>query len=321
MSEMQNRTWEQQVLEKVVLAAVREQRAARRWKIMFRSIWLIMSCLIFFWLFNRFSSETGQINKKLAASGYTANVSMIGEIVSNGGEGAVKADHVINSLRDAFKDDKVKGVILRVNSSGGSPVASGRIYDEIKRLRKQYPNKPIYTVVDDLCASGCYYSAVATDKIFVNQASLIGSIGVLMNGFGFTGSMEKLGIERRLITAGKNKGFLDPFSPLNPEQMAFTQSMLEEIHQQFIHAVKAGRGDRLKETEDAFSGLIWNGTIAEKMGLVDGQGDADYVAKELIKAENIVDFTHKRTPAEMLIYGMAASVSASFKSLFTTKLQ
>jgi protease-4 len=321
MSEVQNRTWEQQALEKLALAAIHEQRAARRWKIFFRSIWLVIIALIFAWLLGWFPSKPDKLDKKPVKGNYTASVSMVGEIASHGGEGVVLADQVITSLRNAFEDTHAKGIILRVNSPGGSPVASGRIYDEIQALRKHYPKKPIYTVVDDLCASGCYYVAAATDKVFVNRASMVGSIGVLMNGFGFTGSMEKLGIERRLITAGKNKGFLDPFSPLNQEEKAFTQTLLEDIHQQFIHAVKVGRGNRLRETEETFTGLIWNGSAAIKMGLVDGQGTSDYVAKELIKEPEIVDFTHKRTLSEVLAEQIGASAGASLKALFAMKIQ
>jgi protease-4 len=321
MNEPQNQTWEQQALEKVALAAIHEQRAARRWRIFFRSIWLLIGVLIFAWSLGWLPSKSDRSDKKLVKGDYTASVSMVGEIASQGGEGVVLADQVIAALRNAFEDNHAKGVILRVNSPGGSPVASGRIYDEIQALRKQYPKKPIYTVVDDLCASGCYYVAAATDQVFVNRASMVGSIGVLMNGFGFTGSMEKLGIERRLITAGKNKGFLDPFSPLSQEEKAFTQGLLEEIHHQFIHAVKVGRGKRLKETEDTFTGLIWNGNAAINMGLVDGQGTSDYVAKELIKAPEIVDFTHKRTLSEVLAEQIGASAGASLKALFAMKMQ
>lgn len=315
MSEI-NPQWERETLEKIVLASVREQRAARRWKIAFRIIWLLITLAILGWIMG----VTEKTDKKISTGVYTASISMAGEIGSDGEVGVI-ADEVISALREAFADSNVKGVILRANSPGGSPVASGQIYDEIRALRKQYPKKPIYTVVDDLCASGCYYAAAATDKIFVNRASLIGSIGVLMNGFGFTGAMEKLGVERRLITAGQNKGFMDPFSPLNPQQKAFTQNMLEEIHQQFIAAVREGRGNRLHETPEIFSGLIWNGVEAVTMGLVDGQGTSDYVARELIKAEDIVDFTHRRGWLEILVNRVGTAAGLSFKSLFASKLQ
>lgn len=321
MDETQNSRWEQHTLEKVALAAIREQRASRRWKIFFRSIWLILLGLIFAWLTGWLPNKTDHGDKKLGAGSYTASIEMTGEMVSEGDKAGITADQIIFSLREAFKNRSVKGVILRVNSPGGSPVAAGRIYDEIKLLRKQYPQKAIYTVVDEICASGCYYAAAATDKIFVNRASLIGSIGVLMNGFGFTGSMQKLGVERRLITAGKNKGFLDPFSPLQSTDKAFIQHMLAGIHQQFIDAVKAGRGDRLKEHTDIFSGLIWNGTTAIELGLADGQGTADYVAKNLIKAEEIVDFTPKRSFADIFAEQIGVSAGTSIKSIVSTTLK
>lgn len=194
-------------------------------------------------------------------------------------------------LQAAFEDSKTRGVILRINSPGGSPVQAGQIYDEIKRLRGEYPNIPLYAVVDDICASGGYYVAAAADRIYVNKASIVGSIGVLMDGFGFTGTMDKLGVERRLLTAGENKGFLDPFSPPNPRQQAYAKAMLGEIHQQFIQAVRDGRGKRLKETPDMFSGLVWSGEKSIALGLADALGSAEYVAREVIKAEDIVDFT------------------------------
>jgi protease-4 len=207
---------------------------------------------------------------------------------------------LITSLQDAFKDKNTQRVILRINSPGGSPVQAGQINDEIRRLRAQYPAIPLYVVVDDICASGGYYVAVAADKIFVDKASLIGSIGVLMDGFGFTGTMEKLGVERRLITAGANKGFLDPFSPLNATQKEYAKQMLAEIHQQFINVVRKGRGTRLKETPDTFSGLIWNGQRGVEMGLADGFGSVESVARDVIKAEEIVDYTTKENFADRL---------------------
>jgi len=295
MSEVNSKTWEQQTLEKVALAAVREQRTARRWKIAFRIIWLIIFASIWVYLSDQFH-QGDRVGKKPGVHGYTASINVMGEIVSEG-QGAMlaSADRVIDSLHDAFKDNEVKGIVLRVNSPGGTPVASGRIYDAIQSLRKQYPAKLIYTVVDDLCASGCYYVAVATNKIFVNRASIVGSIGVRMDGFGFTEGMKKLGIERRLITAGEHKGFLDPFSPLDPKQLAFTKNLLQNLHVQFIQAVKTGRGNRLQDNPDIFSGLAWDGLSAINLGLVDGQGTVEYVAKELIKAEEIIDFSYKPT--------------------------
>jgi protease-4 len=224
-------------------------------------------------------------------------VDMQGVIAS---DSMASADNLIPSLQDAFGDKNTKGVILRINSPGGSPVQAGQINDEIRRLRAKYPKIPLYVVVDDICASGGYYVAVAADKIFVDKASLIGSIGVLMDGFGFTGTMAKLGVERRLITAGANKGFLDPFSPLNPAQKAYAKQMVEEIHQQFIDVVRKGRGNRLKETPDTFSGLVWNGQRGVEMGLADGFGTVESVARDVIKAEDIVDYTTRENLADRL---------------------
>ncbi|MDB5865235.1 MAG: family peptidase, partial [Betaproteobacteria bacterium] len=213
-------------------------------------------------------------------------------------ESQASADNVVSGLQDAFKDKRTQGVILRINSPGGSPVQAGHINDEIKRLRAKYPNIPLYAVVEDICASGGYYVAVAADQIYVDKGSIIGSVGVLMDGFGFTGLMDKLGIERRLLAAGKNKGFLDPFSPIREDQKEFAESMLGEIHQQFITVVRQGRGKRLKETPDLFSGLVWVGTKSIELGLADALGSIDYVAREVIKAEDIVDFTQHESIAE-----------------------
>jgi protease-4 len=289
----QNNNWERNVLEKLALSALHEQRQARHWSIFFKALTL---GLIFIVLF----ISMGWIGKSETALGvgkHTALVDMQGVIAS---DSMASADNLIPSLQDAFKDKNTQGVILRINSPGGSPVQAGQINDEIRRLRKQYPKIPLYVVVDDICASGGYYVAVAADKIFVDKASLIGSIGVLMDGFGFTGTMAKLGVERRLLTAGSNKGFLDPFSPLNPAQQAYAKQMLEEIHQQFIDVVRKGRGKRLKETPDTFSGLVWNGQRGVEMGLADGFGTVDSVARDVIKAEDIVDYTVKESFADRL---------------------
>jgi protease IV len=215
-------------------------------------------------------------------------------------------------LQDAFEDKETQGVVLRINSPGGSPVQAGQINDEIRRLRAKYPGIPLYVVVDDICASGGYYVAAAADKIFVDKASLIGSIGVLMDGFGFTGTMAKLGVERRLITAGSNKGFLDPFSPLSPAQQQYAKQMLEEIHQQFIDVVKRGRGKRLKETPDTFSGLVWNGQKGVEMGLADGYGSLESVARDVIKAEKIVDYTTRESIADRLAKRFGAGVASAW---------
>ena len=201
-------------------------------------------------------------------------------------------------MRSAFEDKGTAGVILRINSPGGSPVQSGIINDEIRRLRGKYPDIPLYVVVEDVCASGGYYVAAAADKIFVDKASLVGSIGVLMDGFGFTGTMDKLGVERRLLTAGENKGFLDPFSPQDPKQKLMAQTMLGEIHKQFIDVVKKGRGQRLKETPDMFSGLVWTGARSIELGLADDFGTVSSVARDVIKAEKVMDYTQKENIAE-----------------------
>jgi len=219
------------------------------------------------------------------------------------------ADNITTGLQEAFKDKDALGVILRINSPGGSPVQAGYVNDEIKRLRKLHPNVPLYAVVEDICASGGYYIAAAADKIYVDKASLVGSIGVLMDGFGFTGTMEKLGIDRRLLTAGQNKGFLDPFSPINETQKEYAQHMLNDIHQQFIKVVRDGRGNRLKESPDMFSGLIWTGAQSIDLGLADAMGSVDYVAREVIKAEDIVDYTPRENIAERFAKRFGAAMA------------
>ncbi|MGH8761905.1 MAG: S49 family peptidase, partial [Nitrosospira sp.] len=219
------------------------------------------------------------------------------------------ADNINAGLQHAFKDEKTRGVILRINSPGGSPVQAGYINDEIRRLRAEYPDIPLYAVVEDICASGGYYVAAAADKIYVDKASVIGSIGVLMNGFGFTGAMEKLGVDRRLITAGKNKGFLDPFSPPNPEQEEHAREILSDVHQQFIHVVQQGRGKRLKEAPEIFSGIVWTGQKSIDLGLADAIGSAEYVAREIIKAEHIVDYTTREGFAERFARRFGAVVA------------
>ncbi|WP_137939442.1 S49 family peptidase [Chitinivorax sp. B] len=295
--------WERDTLEKLLLATIKEQRKARGWNILFRFMTFGMMFLVF-------AAAMGWLSGSKDAEGlggsHTAVVEMFGEIAPGS---RASADVVMEGLRNAFKDKNTKGVILRINSPGGSPVQAGQIFDEIRRLRARHPAIPIYTVVDDICASGGYYAAAATDKIYVDKASLIGSIGVLMNGFGFTGAMEKLGVERRLLTAGKNKGFLDPFSPMNAEQQTFAKEMLTQIHQQFIDVVRQGRGKRLKDDENTFSGLIWNGEQGIKMGLADGFGSVDSVARDVIKVEKTVDFTPKENWADRFAKNIGTSVA------------
>jgi len=292
--------WERQALEKVALAAIDEQRRARRWGIFFK-------LLLFIYLFALLFIGLGWVGKREISPGsHTALVDLSGVISPNS---LASADSIATGLQEAFKNKNTKGVILRINSPGGSPVQAGYINDEIRRLRAKYPQIPLYAVIEDICASGGYYVAAAADKIYVDKASIVGSIGVLMDGFGFTGTMEKLGVERRLLTAGENKGFLDPFSPLNDAQKTHAQEMLGQIHEQFIGVVRKGRGKRLKETPDLFSGLLWVGQKSIDLGLADALGSVDFVAREVIKAEDIVDFTPRENVAERLAKRFGAGVA------------
>jgi len=303
MSEPEKSTssnWEREVLEKLALAAVQEQRRTRHWSILFKTLGFIYLFIVLFLAAGWFRSDGVAIPKA-----HTALVDLQGVIASD----QISADAVIASLQGAFEDNKTQGVILRINSPGGSPVHAGQIYDEIKRLRAKYPDIPLYAVVDDICASGGYYVAVGADKIFVDKASIVGSIGVLMDGFGFTQTMEKLGVERRLLTAGENKGFLDPFSPVDPEQQAFAKQMLEEIHGQFVAVVREGRGERLKETPDTFSGLVWSGEKSIELGLADAYGTVESVARDVIKAEDIVDYTQQDSLLDRLAGRLGAGAA------------
>ena len=301
---MSDQNWERGVLEKLAMSAVQEQRRARHWSIFFKVLTFGYLFIILFVFMGWF----GKSEAALTTGKHTALVDMQGVIAA---DSPASADNLIPGLQDAFKDKDTKGVILRINSPGGSPVQAGQINDEIRRLRAKYPAIPLYVVAGDICASGGYYVAAAADKIFVDKATLIGSIGVLMDGFGFTGTMEKLGVERRLITAGSNKGFMDPFSAARPDQQAYAKQMLAQIHQQFIEVVKQGRGKRLKETPDTFSGLIWNGQAAVAMGLADGYGSVESVARDVIKAENVVDFTVKQGIADRLAKRFGAGVMSA----------
>lgn len=286
--------WERDTLEKLVFATVQERRAARRWSIFFKLSFLIVA-LLALWAYYDFNFA-GTGDESLGR--HTALIEINGEIEA---EGSGAADTVIPSLNKAFSDSGSAAVVLRIDSPGGSPVQAGIIVDEIQRLKRGYPDKPLYVVVDEICASGGYYIASAADRIYVNKASIVGSVGVLMDSFGFTGTMDKLGVERRLMTAGENKGFLDPFSPQSDKHKAHAQAMLNEIHQQFITVVRAGRGKRLKETPETFSGLYWTGAKAVEMGLADGFGTVDTVARDIVKAEDIVDYTaHEGLPERVL---------------------
>ena len=291
--------WEREVLEKLALSAIQEQRRSRHWSILFKTLGFLYLFIVLFLAAGWFGSDGVSIKE------HTALVDLQGVIASD----QASADSVISSLQGAFKDKKTKGVILRINSPGGSPVQAGQIYDEIRRLRALHPKIPLYAVIDDICASGGYYVAAGADKIFVDKASIVGSIGVLMDGFGFTQTMQKLGVERRLLTAGENKGFLDPFSPVDPRQAAFAKQMLEEIHAQFIGVVREGRGKRLQETPEMFSGLVWSGEKSIQLGLADALGNVESVARDVIKAEDIVDYTQREGLAARLAGRLGASVA------------
>ena len=274
------------MLEKLVFATLAEQRATRRWRMFWRLLWLGLFGGMAWWLLSHEGTPT-------SSAPHTAVVEIKGEIAS----GSDASAELINAaLRSALEDVGSQAVVLLINSPGGSPVQAGMINDEIVRLRAKY-DKPIYAVVEETCASAAYYIAAAADEIYVDKASIVGSIGVLMDGFGFTGTMEKLGVERRLLTAGSNKGFLDPFSPQSEQQREYAQVMLDQIHQQFIEVVKKGRGERLKIADDTFSGLFWTGQQAVDMGLADRLGSLDYVAREVVKAEDVIDYTRRENVA------------------------
>ncbi len=297
---MTDPNWERQTIEKLAMSALLEQKRSRNWGVFFKTLTFIYLFVLLFFVLGWIGPSSGSLGP------HTALIEINGVI---GADEDVTADNIITSLRSAVEDTHTKGIILRINSPGGSPVQAGIINDEIRRVRKLNPRIPIYAVVEDICASGGYYIAAAADRIYVDKASIVGSIGVLMDGFGFTGTMQKLGVERRLMTAGANKGFMDPFSPVNPAHKEHAQAMLNEIHQQFINVVRAGRGKRLKETPDMFSGLFWSGEKSIQLGLADAVGNSDYVAREVIKEENIVDFTAREGLADRFAkrFGAAAT--------------
>ena len=302
-SESANQHWERQALEHLLLENLKETRKARRWKAVFRVLTLLVFVGVILAVFDFHLPGRGMGMEK-----HTALVTLEGEISSSSMANALDIN---SSLTAAFENENSAGVVLRINSPGGSPVQAGMMNDEIHRLRKLYPSKPFYVVVEDICASGGYYVAVAGDQILVDKASLVGSIGVIMEGFGFTGLMDKLGVTRRMITAGSNKGMMDPFSKENPQQVEMIKTMIDEIHQQFIAVVKAGRGDRLKETPEMFSGRVWNGEQAIKIGLVDGYGTVETVARDIFKAPDILDYTMKENFAERVAKRFGAEVGAA----------
>ncbi len=298
--------WERETLEKLAFAMLQEQQAARRWKNGLRLAWLLFFVVVFWagWSYNTPASNP--------SVPHTAMVAIRGEIAS---EGDASAENIMAAMRSALEDSGSRALVLLINSPGGSPVQAGLISDEIQRLKKLY-GKPVYAVVEESCASAAYYIAAASDRIYVDKASIVGSIGVLVDGFGFTGLMDKLGIERRLMTAGENKGFLDPFSPQTEAQRKHAQAMLNQIHQQFIAVVKSGRGERLKETPEMFSGLFWTGQQAVDMGLADALGSLDGVARDVVKAAEVIDYTRHENVAERLAKRFGAAIGeASVKAL------
>jgi protease-4 len=299
----ENQDWERDLIAKLATAALKEQRRSRRWGIFFKLLGFAYVTLVIVLLVDWKGGGDVVGSKK-----HTAMVEIVG-VIAPGGDAS--AERVTEALQAAFKDKNTQGVILRINSPGGSPVQAQTIYDEMRRLRKKYPDIPLYAVVEDICASGGYFIAVGADRIYVSKSSLVGSIGVLMNGFGFTGLMEKLGIERRLITAGENKAFLDPFSPMEEKHREYAVQLAKDIHQQFISVVREGRGKRLKETPETFSGLIWTGEKSIELGLADGLGTLDSVARDVVKAEDIVDYTQKEGVMEKFAKRFGASVGAS----------
>jgi protease-4 len=296
--------WERDVIAKLARDALAEQKRARRWGIVFKTLTFLYLFLLLFvalgWLGGGDVIEKGD---------HTAVVELTGIIAP---DSQANADDVVAGLKDAFEADGTKAVVLRINSPGGSPVQAASINDEIRRLRGLHPDIPVYAVVEDICASGGYYVAVAADQIYVAKASIVGSIGVLMNGFGFTDAMKKLGVERRLLTAGDNKGFMDPFSPLDKQQRDYAKNMLDDIHSQFIDAVREGRGDRLKENEQTFSGLVWTGEKSVELGLADALGSVAYVAREVVQAETIVNYSRRESLVERVARRFGASLGETF---------
>jgi protease-4 len=299
--------WERELLERLAFASLTEQRRARRWGIFFKLFFVLYLLLLLIMV------QGDHFVGRPLATRFTAVIDMDGEIAA---DTPASADNIIAGLRAAFEDKGTAGIVLRANSPGGSPVQSAYINDEIRRLRGKYPKVPVYAVIGDICASGCYYAVVAADRIYADRASVVGSIGVLMNGFGFVDTMKKLGIERRLLTAGEHKGFLDPFSPLKPEDRKHAQKLLNDIHRQFIARVREGRGDALKETRDMYSGLFWTGEQAVAMGLVDEIGSAGYVAREVIGAEEVADFTYREGLIDRFARRFGAAMGKTLSSEF-----
>jgi len=310
--------WERDTLNRLAFASVNEQRRARRWRIFFLILTFVYLFLISWSLIKPNWELFGEVDT--SDDKHTALIEVQGVIAA---DTDASADNVVSALRDAFEDDETAGIILRINSPGGSPVQAGYINDEIRRLQEKYPNIPVYAVATDVCASGGYYIAAAADEIYADKASIIGSIGVLMNSFGFVDAMKNLGVERRLLTAGEHKGFLDPFSPMKAEDVTHIRNVLNAVHEQFIEQVKKGREKSLKakdqlallENPDLFSGLVWTGEQALALGLVDALGSSSYVAREIIKAETIKDFTHQESYLDRFAERLGATTAQSLSHM------
>jgi protease-4 len=300
-----------ETLEKIASAYLDEQRANRRWRNVYRIGVLLLA------LIAAGAALDLKWGGKPPTTRHTALIEISGEIDADSPTASV--DTIMPALQDAFNDEGSVGLVLRMNSPGGSPVQAAIVNNEIVRLRKLHPNKPVYVVVEDMCASGCYYIAAAADRIYVSQGSIVGSIGVLMSSFGFTGLMNKLGVERRLMTAGENKAMMDPFQPQNPRHKAHTQSLLDEIHQQFIAAVRSGRGKRLKTSPEVFSGLFWTGESAIRMGLADGLGTVDGVARDVLKAEDVIDYTVREGLSDRVLKKFGAAVGEGVAKTMATE--
>ncbi len=307
------KAWERDIINRLAFAGLNEQRRSRRWGIFFK---VLGFSYLFLLLFLMFAGKWGELEPSGAGKQHTAVVEVQGVIDENA---QASADSIITALRAAFRNENTAAVIMRINSPGGSPVQAGYVYDEIRRLRQQHPDIPLYAVITDIGASGGYYIAAAADKIYADKASIVGSIGVTMSpfsmsSFGFTEAMEKLGIQRRLLTSGESKSLLDPFSPLDPEEMGHVKKMLDNIHTQFINAVRSGRGERLQDNPAIFSGLIWTGEEGMELGLVDALGSTSFVAREVIGVEEIVDYTLRPNPLEQFAERLGVALG---KGLFS----
>jgi len=302
--------WEREAIEKLAFAAVTEQRRARRWGIFFKSLMAVYLAVLLG--IGMYPSMKQSLFSEEGNAGHTAVINITG-VIAEGKE--ANADAIIKSLRNAVKNEDTKGIILHLNSPGGSPVQSSYVFNEIRKIKAKHPKLPIYAVASDICASGCYFIASAADKIFVNPSSLVGSIGVIMDGFGFVDTMKKLGVERRLVTAGAHKALMDPFSPAKPSEKQYMENLLAQVHQQFISAVKEGRGDRLQIDEDTFSGLVWTGEQGKAIGLVDDYGNDDSVATDIIGAKKRVNFTVQERLIDRIAGRLGASFAQSLSSL------